>query len=145
MWSVCDCVTVYSSCTSRSPKKIHPLSSSRAWLPSIAISLSYYQRLSFAHQSVSGRTSGGKAALPVPLLSLCYRTIKHVPYGSVSSYFVLLSFGYLFVWSAAAGSRTLCRYVLYFYVDLFYTVLSFFSLTVTRSKIIYVVKMSTNI
>lgn len=80
-------MTVYPSCTSRSPKKIRPTSHSLVSTIGIAISLRYYQRLSFAHQSVGAWTPGGKAALDTVTFST-HRPIKHVPYGVVSGYFV---------------------------------------------------------
>lgn len=56
------CVTVCSSCTSRSPKKIRAPSRSRALPHSIVVPFTYYQRLWLAHPSVGTRTPIGLAA-----------------------------------------------------------------------------------
>lgn len=78
------CVTVYPSCTSRSPKKIHRASRLLHHRPSIQLSLCYYQRLNFAHPSVGARTPGGKVVYRyIPYAS----TINYGLYG-VSTYFV---------------------------------------------------------
>lgn len=82
------CVTVYPSCTSRSPKKIHLPSRSHNIQPAIHLSLRYYQRLNSAHPSVGAWTPGGKVARGTVTFSMHRQAIKHVPYGVVSGYFV---------------------------------------------------------